>query len=88
MATIAKRTISLSGEHDTYIKRKLRSGDFASASEIVRAGIRALQERDAAIERWLHAEVAPTYDAMTENPGRAVSIKDAFMSIRSRKKHA
>ncbi|MGH7121867.1 MAG: ribbon-helix-helix domain-containing protein [Acetobacteraceae bacterium] len=45
---------------------------YASASEVVRAGLRALQERDAAIARWLSAEVAPTYDAMQAHPARAI----------------
>ena len=39
---------------------------------MVRAGLRALRERDAAVERWLHAEVAPVYDAMHADPGRAI----------------
>jgi hypothetical protein len=30
---------------------------------VVPAGLRALQERDAAVERWLREEVAPVYDA-------------------------
>ncbi|MGH7084294.1 MAG: ribbon-helix-helix domain-containing protein, partial [Acetobacteraceae bacterium] len=47
-------------------------GIYASASEVVRAGLRALQERDAAVERWLREEVAPTYDAMQADPSRAI----------------
>ena len=43
----------------------------ASASEVVRAGLRALQERDAAVERWLREEVAPVCDAMQAEPGAA-----------------
>ena len=39
---------------------------------MVRAGLRALRERDAAVERWLHDEVAPVYDAMQADPGRAL----------------
>jgi len=31
----------------------VEAGTYASASEVVRAGPRALQERDAAVERWL-----------------------------------
>ena len=45
MSTIAKRTVSLPHEHAAYIDRLVASGSFASASEVVRAGLRALQER-------------------------------------------
>ena len=31
-----------------------------------------MQERDAAIERWLVNEVAPVYDAMKADPSRAI----------------
>ena len=82
MPTIAKRTVSLPHEHAAYIDRLVASGSFASASEVVRAGLRALQERDKAVERWLREEVAPTYDAMKADPTRGMSVQDAFDGIR------
>ena len=48
-----KRTFSLPAEQGHYIDKQVKSGAYASASEVVRAGLRALAERDAAIERWL-----------------------------------
>jgi antitoxin ParD1/3/4 len=84
MAATAKRTFSLPGEHAKFIDAKVASGDYASASEVVRAGLRALQERDAAVERWLREEVAPTYDAMTTDPARGVPAAKAFSTIRAR----
>ena len=51
MSSIAKRTVSLPPEHAAYIDRLVASGLFASASEVVRAGLRALQERDLAVFR-------------------------------------
>ena len=41
--------------------------------QVVRAGLGALRERDAAVERSLEAEVAPVYDALQADPGRALS---------------
>lgn len=76
-----KRTISLPAEHASYIDQKVDSGDFASASEVVRAGLRALQERDRAIENWLHNQVAPTFDAMQKDPARALSADAIFADI-------
>jgi antitoxin ParD1/3/4 len=72
MSIIAKRTVSLPQEQSAFIDAKVASGDYASASEVVRAGLRALRERDEAVERWLRDEVAPTYDAMAEDPGRGM----------------
>lgn len=73
MKPVAKRTISLPAEHSAFIDAKVASGDYGSASEVVRAGLRALQERDAAIERWLRDEVVPTYEQMKANPENAIS---------------
>jgi antitoxin ParD1/3/4 len=78
-----KRTISLPNEHASYIDDKVNSGDYASASEVVRAGLRALQERDRAVENWLHHQVAPTYDAMIDDPSRALSSDSVFADIRA-----
>ena len=84
MANVEKRTISLPEEHAAFIDQLVASGTYASASEVVRAGLRALQERDAAVERWLREEVAPAYDAMQGDPGRALGAGDVFADIRAR----
>jgi antitoxin ParD1/3/4 len=81
MPAVEKRTISLPAEQASYIDGLVASGAYASASEVVRAGLRALQERDAAVERWLRDEVIPAYDAMASDPDRGISataIRDAL----------
>ena len=86
MAAVHKRTFSLPREQSAFIDEKIRSGQFASSSEVIRAGLRALQERDDAVERWLKNEVAATYDAAKEGRGKTMSVGDAFDQIRA--KHA
>lgn len=83
MPAVEKRTVSLPEEHAAYIDRMVATGAYASASEVVRAGLRALQERDA-VERWLNIEVAAAYDAMKDDPSRARDIGDVFGAIRAR----
>jgi antitoxin ParD1/3/4 len=84
MAKVSKRTFSLPVEHAAYIDAKVSSGAYATSSEVVRAGLRALQERDAAVERWLSEEVAPTYDAMKAKPDRGLTAKSVFAEARAR----
>jgi antitoxin ParD1/3/4 len=83
MSNISKRTVSLPQEHAAYIDHLVASGAFASASEVVRAGLRALQERDEAVERWLREQVAPAFDAMKSDPARGTSVKAVFDDIRA-----
>ena len=84
MSASEKRTFSLPVEHAAFIDAQVASGAFASASEVVRAGLRALQERDAAVERWLSSEVAPTYDAMKADRSVALSGNEVLDRIRQR----
>ena len=84
MAGIRKRTVSLPEEHAAYIDRMVASGAFASASEVVRAGLRALQEREEAVDRWLREEVVPVYDAMRADPDRGIPAASVFDDLRVR----
>ena len=88
MSHIEKRTISLPAEHAAFVDAKVASGDYASASEVVRAGLRALQERDAAVERWLREDVAAAYDAMKADPSRGIPAAAVFTKLRARKSKA
>src|ERR1700704_2798102 len=84
MSSAEKRTFSLPVEQASYIDSLVASGTYASASEVVRAGLRALQERDAAVERWLREEVVPVYDAMQADPARGIPAGEVMESIRTR----
>jgi antitoxin ParD1/3/4 len=86
MTKALKRTFSLPSEQAKYIDEKVASGAYASGSEVVRAGLRALQERDG-VERWLLDVVAPVYDAMKANPSRAISAHSVFSDLRKRGVH-
>jgi Arc/MetJ-type ribon-helix-helix transcriptional regulator len=55
------------------VKAKVRAGEYASESEVIRDGLRALLARDRAVENWLHEQVGPAYDALKADPSRAVT---------------
>ena len=78
-----KRTISLRAEQASYIDALVASGTYATVSEVVRAGLRALQERDLAVERWLQNEVVPVAAAMQADPGRAIPAERVFADLRA-----
>ncbi len=61
------------------VKAKVASGEYASESEVIRDGLRALQARDAAVENWLHGEVIKSYDEHATNPKLGVPA-DKIMS--------
>lgn len=55
MNKIDRRTVSLPAEQGAFIDRLVEPGEYGWASEVVRAGVRALQQHDKAIEHWLCA---------------------------------
>jgi putative addiction module CopG family antidote len=63
------------------IKTKVSSGEYASESEVIRDGLRALQARDRAVDTWLLQQVAPAYDAMKADPARARSLSDVRATL-------
>ncbi len=73
MRTTQQLSITLPNEMAEAIKTKVRSGEYATESEVIREGLRALLNRDRAIESWLKNEVGVAYDALKSNPSRAVT---------------
>jgi putative addiction module CopG family antidote len=73
MRTTQQLSITLPNEMASAVKAKVQAGEYATESEVIRAGLRALMARERAIESWLHHQVGPAYDAMKANPSRAVT---------------
>ncbi len=74
MRTTQQLSITLPNEMAETVRAKVSTGEYASESEVIRDGLRALMARDRAIESWLHQQVAPAYDAIKHDPTRGVSI--------------
>lgn len=73
MRSTQQLSITLPHDMADAVRAKVASGEYATESEVIRDGLRALLARDQAIERWLRDEVAAAYDALKAAPGRAVS---------------
>lgn len=73
MRTTRQFSITLPNEMAGLVKSMVATGAYATESEVFRDGLRALMARERAVERWLHEQVGPVYDAMKADPSRAVS---------------
>ena len=56
MSDMEERTFSLHASDAALIDQLVALGAYATAGEIISASLRALQERDASVERWLRKE--------------------------------
>ena len=72
MRTTRQMSVTLPLEMADMVRARVRSGDYASESEVVREGLRALAAR----ESWLRDSVLPAYDGLRADPSRAMSADE------------
>ena len=85
MRTTRQLSITLPTQMADMVKEKVESGAYASESEVVRDGLRSLQERDEAVERWLRNEVVPALRAHEADPSRAIPLEPVFGGMAARR---
>ena len=73
MRTTQQMSMTLPNDMANVVKSKVQAGEYASESEVIRDGLRALTARDRAVETWLPNQVGPAYDALKADPSRAVT---------------
>lgn len=86
MRSTRQMSITLTHEMAEMVRARVDSGEYASESEVIRDGLRALEAREKAIGSWLRNQVAPAYDAMKADPSRAVSIARVRRSLAAARK--
>jgi antitoxin ParD1/3/4 len=86
MRSTRQMSITLPVEMADSVRAKVARGDYASESEVIREGLRALEAQEEAIERWLRTEVIDICEEMEAYPERAISAAD--VRIRLERLHA
>ena len=70
-------TVTLGDLHER-VEARVKSGAYASASEVVRAAVRALDREEAAVDDWLRERV----DAAFADPGPNAPARAVFQRLR------
>jgi antitoxin ParD1/3/4 len=83
MRTTQPLTITLPHDMLEMVKAKVSSGEYATESEVIRDGLRTLQARDNALEKWLQQEVVKSYDECEADPTLAVPAEQVMTRIRA-----
>jgi len=73
---------SLGSHFEEFVQRQVRSGRFASASEVVREGLRLIEEREA--EREARLETLRAEVTRGRTSGAGIDAKHAFARARAR----
>ncbi|MDB5777497.1 MAG: putative transcriptional regulator, CopG/Arc/MetJ family [Herbaspirillum sp.] len=88
MRTTQQFSITLPNEMADVIRTKVAAGEYATESEVIRDGLRALMARDRAMDNWLRQEVGPAYDALKADPTRAVTADQIRATLAAEHKKA
>lgn len=76
MRTTKQLSITLPNSMADALKQRVPSGAYASESELVRDGLRALLAREGAVEKWLRTEEATSLKELRADPSRAISSEE------------
>ncbi len=76
MRTTRQLSITLPNEMADALRQRVSSGAYASESEVIRDGLRALFARDQVLESWLREKVISAYDELSADPSAVVSVDD------------
>lgn len=74
MRTTQQLSVTLPKDMAAQVRARVASGEYASESEVIRDGLRALQARDRALENWLRAEAAVAYDELIADPSLGLTV--------------
>ena len=82
MRSTKQMSITLPMEMAAIVEEKVASGEYASDSEVIRDGLRALIARDRVVERWLTDVVVPTYDRVMSGNEQVLTASEVKARLR------
>ncbi|KPA91777.1 putative transcriptional regulators containing the CopG/Arc/MetJ DNA-binding domain [Pseudomonas asplenii] len=85
MRSTQQMSITLPLEMAAAVKAKVEAGEYATESEVIRDGLRALLARDRAMEEWLRNQVVPAAVALKDDPDRALSTDQVREHLAARR---
>lgn len=88
MRTTQQMSITLPNEMAALVKARVASGEYASESEVIREGLRALMARDNAVEQWLREKVVPAWEALQSGETESLSANDVRNRLKAEHRKA
>jgi putative addiction module CopG family antidote len=88
MRTTQQLSITLPNEMAAQVRARVASGEYASESEVIRDGLRALSDRERALEKWLRTEVVATLDALEADPSRGRTLEQVRATLAAKHEKA
>jgi putative addiction module CopG family antidote len=88
MRSTQQFSITLPNEMADMVKAKVAAGEYATESEVIRDGLRALLARDRAMDSWLREQVVPAARALELDPDSAHSLADVRSHLAKKRRNS
>jgi antitoxin ParD1/3/4 len=88
MRSTQQLSVTLPHEMAELVRKKVESGEYASESEVIRDGLRALEMHNKALEAWLRNDAIPALTAMKDEPTKARTVEQVRESLAAAYKSA
>ena len=75
---------ALNEHYERFIRKQLESGRYSNASEVVRAGLRMLEDFEAERERWLREEIPGRLTDLQQDPAKGIPADTVFSRLEAR----
>lgn len=87
MGDTQQLSVTLPRELAEQIEKKVESGAYASASEVVSEGVRTLLDRDLSLDQWLRTEVVKGIAEYRTDPSTATPASEIKQRIQEMAAH-
>jgi len=77
-------SIALNDHYERFIKKQLESGRYNNASEVVRAGLRMLEDFEEARDKWLREEIPGRFEELQADASKGVPLDTAFARLEAK----
>ncbi|TFF17215.1 type II toxin-antitoxin system ParD family antitoxin [Jiella endophytica] len=77
-------SFALNEHYERFIKKQLESGRYNNASEVVRAGLRMLEDYEDTRDRRLREVMPRRLDGLQNDPSQAVPAEPVFARLEAR----
>jgi antitoxin ParD1/3/4 len=76
-------SIALGTHYEKFVKELVDEGRYNNVSEVVRAGLRMLEDHEAGRERWIREELPGRLAAHKADPSTAIPADQVFDELRA-----
>lgn len=76
--------VALGNHFEDFVKRQIESGRYNNVSEVVRAGLRMLEDHEDSREKWLKEEIPGRFAELQSDPSKGVPAETVRARFRTK----